>query len=228
MSRIRAGVRSEAATRVLVPLLVTVTAGACAAAGSGQPENCEVSPPSSGGRTIEARRLVGRFHLTLVADVDGEPGGMAEGVLDLMETPEELAFMRDREGRQVPDITTPLFGTLRIELEAVGAAAAGDIEADDPEAPGVLVIEDTSGRESAASASNVILRLGSRGNDRRVTPFDDQYAVLFVQDVEGENGGGFSGVWRSGGIQGEQAAGHFCAFRTNSSSSPRQGSPSTP
>ena len=87
-----------------------------------------------------------------------------------------------------------------MDVEPVGALRPGDLSSRDPEAPGVLVLQE-DGR--------LLLRLGSEANRRGVLRFDGGYTVLRVARA---TAAGFAGTWSSGLLD-VQAAGEFCARR---------------
>ena len=135
----------------------------------------------------------GRYRLALVA----RTGQKAVGVLVLVASP---------PGREVLGLaSTPLQGTLDIDLDQVGARRIGDPASTDPDAPGVLVLEfDRRGTRQ------VMLRIGSEANrvDQRL--YDGAYTVLRVQQIDAD---GFAGAWESG-VRSSVATGHFCATRS--------------
>ena len=134
----------------------------------------------------------GRYRLVLVA----RTGEQAVGALVLVASP---------PGREVlGPASTPLLGSLDIDLGEVGARRIGDSSSADPDAPGVLVLEfDRDGTRQ------VMLRIGSEANrvDQRL--FDGGYTVLRVQQIDA---GGFAGTWESG-VPSSVTTGHFCATR---------------
>ena len=144
----------------------------------------------------------GNYTLRLVATSGGKRGATSAGTVRLM------AHDSARKHVQLPDGTTsttytfPLYGTAEVDLGSVGAIAPGEIGSDDPAAPGVLVIESSSG---------VLLRLGSEANRTGVRRFDGAYTALQVQQVTDK---GFAGTWRSG-VATEESGGHFCATRAS-------------
>jgi hypothetical protein len=111
---------------------------------------------------------------------------------------ERAADMRDADGA-----STPLEGTLQIDLAAVGAQPVTGLESDDPAAPGVLVLERGSDAEPA-----ITLRLGSTANRVDERAIDAAYTVLDLRRI---GDGGFFGVWRSG-VRLERSEGFFCAW----------------
>jgi hypothetical protein len=94
-----------------------------------------------------------------------------------------------------------LFGTTDVSVAAVGALSVGDLSSDDPDAPGVLVIESDAG-----GGKSTMLRFGSDANRRDMTRFDGGFTVLNVHQV---GDGTFSGTWSSGSRRPE-ANGFFC------------------
>jgi len=103
---------------------------------------------------------------------------------------------------EMSSVRTPLYGTIDIDVAAVGALPVGDLSSDDPQAPGVLVMES-----SAENVPPIRLRFGSEANQREVVRFDGGFTVLTVTELAN---GGFSGIWRSG-VQGTSTDGFFCA-----------------
>ena len=87
-----------------------------------------------------------------------------------------------------------------MDVEAVAALRPGDLSSRDPQAPGVLVIQEDGG---------LLMRLGSEANRRGVLRFDGGYTVLRVDRATAD---GFAGTWSSGQME-VQAAGEFCARR---------------
>lgn len=133
--------------------------------------------------------MAGAYQLVLVAE--GEDAASAEGALMLEAPPAGLLEMGGA--------STPLVGTTDVDVEAVGALRMGDLDATDPAAPGVLVIE--------TSGTNILLRLGSASNRRDQASFDAGYTVLRLTRIAN---GGFDGSWRSGSRDGT-TRGFFCA-----------------
>ena len=102
-------------------------------------------------------------------------------------------------------MTSPLFGTTDINVEAVGAVRVGDLSSRNPASPGVLVIESETG-----TSPSILLRLGSDANRRDLVRFDGGYAVLRVVEITAES---FSGTWSSG-ARGPDSEGFFCATQS--------------
>lgn len=153
--------------------------------------SCEPVARSLGaGATLAAR--AGQHRLVLIEDADA--GRRTEGTLSLFEMPAELATLSGT--------ATPLGGSADIEVGAVGAYSAGELDSRDPAAPGVLVLE----REGSRGRS-ILLRFGSSANRRDMQPFDGAYLVLDVHVIRDS---GFAGAWRSA-AQGPQRHGFFCA-----------------
>ena len=97
---------------------------------------------------------------------------------------------------------TRLIGSTDIDVEAVDAFRVGDPASEDPDAPGVLVLES-----DGPDGRSILLRLGSDANRRDVFAFDGAYTVLVVRRIDG---GGFAGSWRSATWD-KRAEGYFCA-----------------
>jgi hypothetical protein len=89
-----------------------------------------------------------------------------------------------------------------VNVEGVGAVRVGSLSSEDPESPGVLVIESETG-----TGLSILLRLGSDANRRDLVRFDGGYAVLTVVEITEES---FNGTWSSG-VRGPDSEGFFCA-----------------
>ena len=150
------------------------------------------------GATLE--EAAGSYRLTLVAPaVDGGQVSVA-GTLHL--EPNQPAVREFAEG-----VSTPLYGWVDIELQAVGAVEVGDAGSRDPLRPGVLVLEQ---RPGGGVAPRITLRLGSLANLRTERgAFDGGYLALHVKHLERDS---FRGGWVSG-VHATRVAGHFCAAR---------------
>ena len=139
----------------------------------------------------------GQYRLTLVEVVDEASNRSALGTLTLRRQKHDLDSLFN--------VSTPLYGFSDIDLRSVGAYRVGDLESQDPQAPGVLVLE------SDRNCDRVItVRFGSEANRRDVVRYDGAYMVLRVHWIEQD---GFGGSWRSG-FRMSRASGYFCAVRT--------------
>ncbi len=136
----------------------------------------------------------GQYRLTLIEVVNGSDARSAQGTLTLRQQPSEL----DSLGNSA----TPLYGFTDINLRAVGAYEVGDPDSEDPQAPGVLILE--SDRDGAR---RILLRLGADANRRDDMLFDGAYTVLEVHEIAAD---GFAGNWRSG-LRLSLSEGYFCA-----------------
>ena len=143
----------------------------------------------------------GEYVLTMVEEVEGEVGRSVRGGLVLHAQLDALRQFAGAAGAAIPGVSAPLFGTTDVRVRGVGALPVGDLSSDDPEAPGVLVIEsETSGGRST------MLRFGSDANRRDMSRFDGGFTVLNVLQVGDES---FTGTWSSGSRRPE-ASGFFC------------------
>lgn len=158
--------------------------------------------PLAADASLEGR--AGDYRLTMVEKVDGTPTRTAEGSLVLLTQVESLRRFEGSGGGSIPGVTSPLFGSTDIDVEAVGAVRVGDLSSLDPAAPGVLVIESETG-----TSPSILLRLGSTANRRDLVRFDGGYAVLTVIEIAA---GSFGGTWSSG-ARGPDSEGVFCATR---------------
>ena len=146
---------------------------------------------------------MGEYLLTMVEEIEAIPSRSAEGVLTLLTQVETLRQFAGSAGGTIPGVTSPLYGSTDVRVEAVGAVRVGDLSSVDTAAPGVLVIESRTG-----SGPTILLRFGSDANRRDLVRFDGGYTVL---SVVGIREGGFGGTWSSG-TQGPQSSGFFCAI----------------
>ena len=161
--------------------------------------------------SLEGR--AGEYRLTMVEEVDGAPVGApdgasartAEGSLLLFDQVDSLREFTGGAGDPVPGVTSPLYGSTDVSLEAVGAVRVGSLSSEDPAFPGVLVIESETG-----ASPSILLRLGADANRRTLVRFDGGYTVLTVVEVGDES---FSGTWSSG-VRGPDSGGFFCATRS--------------
>ena len=162
----------------------------------------------------------GEYRLTMVEQVGGAPAGAldvgpdrvldgadtrtTEGSLLLFNQMDALRVFTGGAGDPIPGVTSPLFGSTDVNLEAVGAVQVGSLSSEDPASPGVLVIESETG-----ASPSILLRLGADANRRTLVRFDGGYTVLTVVEVGAES---FSGIWSSG-VRGPDSEGFFCATR---------------
>lgn len=135
--------------------------------------------------------MEGEYTVHLLA----EDGRTATAALSL--TPQPAGM------RELQDAMTPLGGTIEVDLDAIGAQPVGALDATDPEAPGVLVLES-----DGSEGRTILLRLGSEANQRGRMSFDGAFTVLSVLTM---SDGGFSGAWWSG-VREARTEGHFCAY----------------
>ena len=154
--------------------------------------------PVSGRLSLDAT-LAGRtgtFQLTLIEHAYGNDGRSAQGTLTLRNTPERLDSLGSA--------STPLYGFTDVDIKVVGAYRVGSLASEDPQAPGVLVLEGNYTGERS-----ILLRLGSTANQRDLKRYDGAYTVLEVHEI---SAGGFTGSWRSATFK-SATKGHFCATK---------------
>ena len=163
-----------------------------------RPEGTLVADASLEGRE-------GNYRLTMVEEVDNIPTRTAEGSLVLLAQVESFRQFEGSAGGLIPGVTSPLFGSTDVKVEAVGAVRVGNLLSQDPASPGVLVIESETG-----TSPSILLRLGSDANRRDLVRFDGGYAVLTVVEITAES---FSGAWSSG-VRGQDSEGFFCATQS--------------
>ena len=159
--------------------------------------------PLSADASLEGR--AGEYHLTMVEEVDGTPNRTAQGSLVLLNQVEAFRQFSGGAGGTIPGVTSPLFGSTDVNVEAVGAVLIGSLSTDDPASPGVLVIESETG-----GSPSILLRFGSDANRRTLVRFDGGYTVLTVVEITAES---FSGTWSSG-AGGPDSEGFFCVTQS--------------
>lgn len=156
--------------------------------------------------TVTADGWAGDYRLIMVATSGDSAGRSTSGPLRLQPQADSL---RGAPGGSADDGTVmPMYGTTGIDLGAIGAVQVGDLAADDPIGPGVLVLERKV-EQASGTITQITIRLGSDANRRGRVRFDGGYTALFVRQA---GPGGFAGNWASG-ITGQLAAGHFCTER---------------
>lgn len=151
--------------------------------------------------------LAGEYRITLYATSGPEVGSTTGGRMTLMPQSEALLGVPDVDGTPLPGASMPLYGSAEVALARVGAAAAGELGAVGPEAPGVGVYAQAA---QAGVPPGLTLRLGAEANRRGQIRFDGTYMSLTVRK---SGTAGLSGEWHSGGVEGERASGRFCATR---------------
>jgi hypothetical protein len=158
-------------------------------------------------RSATATGLAGDYRLHLTATSGAGAGRWVDGALRLR--PVEDSMRREVVVLGIRDSTSsfPLSGTTDLDAAALGAVRTGSLEAEDPEAPGVLVIERRPRRVDAGT--EIMLRLGADANRRGVVRYDGGYFALNVRNITPE---GFAGTWSSG-VAGSTVEGYFCAER---------------
>ncbi len=156
-------------------------------------DSCE---PVSGRLSMEATMAnrTGNYRLTLVEPAFGSDGRSVRGTLTLRESPEGLDSLGSA--------STPLYGFTDVNIKAVGAHRVGSLLSEDPQSPGVLVLEGNYTGER-----NILLRLGSTTNQRDLRRYDGAYTVLDVHEISVN---GFAGSWRSATLK-SGTKGYFCA-----------------
>ena len=144
--------------------------------------------------------------MTLVTSAGGEPVA-AHGTLRLAPNEPALRTLAGAGDTTGSSVSAPLYGWAKIDLAAVGALELGSVGSQDPQRPGVLVLEQRP--HAAAAPPTITLRLGSLANRRGAQPqFDGGYTALYVHRVE--NTTSFFGTWASG-VHTFRVEGHFCA-----------------
>jgi hypothetical protein len=153
---------------------------------------------ASGERCLLEGRA-GEYRLTMVEQVGRSPSRTTTGSLTLLAQVKSLRQFSGSAGSSIPGVTSPLFGSTDVY---VGAVRVGSLLSEDPESPGVLVIESETG-----AGPSILMRLESDANRRDLVPFDGGYAVLTVVEITEES---FSGTWSSG-ARSPDSEGFYCA-----------------
>ncbi len=123
----------------------------------------------------------------------------------MIENPSEFRRVMDAGGTALAGVVAPFHGSADVDVTEVGALPLGTAASDDPQQPGVLVVQDNAG--DARSPRSLVMRVGSAANRRNETPFDGGYTALRVRYVSQDS---ILGSWASGTVT-EAAAGFFCA-----------------
>lgn len=163
-------------------------------------EACRPAETNSLANGFSAADLAETWSLWLFADEGDATGAAAGGRL-------ELVAWEPGEEPLVGGAPAALHGATDVDLDAVGAADAGDASSEALERPGVLVLQ---WREPGAERPSVALRLGDRSNRLDRLAVDDSYTALHVTEAADTT---FAGRWESGAGRGPVAAGRFCALR---------------
>ena len=109
----------------------------------------------------------GEYRLTLVTSAGGEPVA-ARGTLRLVPNEPALRTLAGAGDTTGSSVSAPLYGWAKIDLAVVGALELGSVGSQDPQRPGVLVLEQRP--HAAAAPPTITLRLGSLANRRSPAP----------------------------------------------------------
>jgi hypothetical protein len=172
---------------------------AAAAQEESAPAECVV-----GGGTVASDASTADWAGAYTVALLSSDGTRVDGSLTLADQLEEFRELVGPDGEVAANTQIPLFGWVDLDVSAVGAVIPGNAESQDPEAPGVVVLESRMGEQ----APNILLRLGSEANQRGLVRFDGAFTVLRVTEIGSD---GFRGHWNSG-VGVERAEGTFCAF----------------
>ncbi len=167
----------------------------------------------AGDRVTDLANLAGEYELTLYATSGPRVARTTSGRLTLHRQSDDLMGVPDVDGTPMAGAWMPLYGSAVVELDRVGAAAAGELLATDPKAPGVGVYAQAS--DISGIAPQLTLRLGVEANRRGRIRFDGTYMSLGAREW---GSAGIAGEWASGEVEGEVASGRFCATRDSTGS----------
>ena len=151
--------------------------------------------------SFDAGQWTGEYALVML----GPDGDRTTGRLTLVEQAPDLQSVVGPGGQIAEGTRIPLYGWTDIDAEKVGATIPGSATAEEPEAPGVILLESSLGGQPPS----LMFRLGSEANRRGQTRFDGAFTVLRVT-AAGQND--LRGRWTSG-VDMDRAEGTFCAFR---------------
>ncbi len=197
----------DTATVASIVMMAIGVAGC--ARGGGQVAARECAAREAGlAADVDVDGLAGEYRFILVATKGDSSGHKVAGRLSLHRQKGAARRMTTLGGQPDPNVTVPLYGATDIDLNMVGAVRLGDLGSEDPMSPGVMVLDSR-----AASARQIVMRLGYLANRRGDLLFDGGYAALQVGWVARD---GFGGTWASG-VRGPESAGYFCAFRSSGS-----------
>ena len=189
------------------PATLALAACATAQGGSDLPSAECVAGEGSLAADATLEEAAGNHRLTLVGAAGDGTQATVIGTLWLEPNEPALRQLTDADGAARTGVSVPLYGWTDIDLAAVGALEIGEVASQDPQRPGVLVLEQ---RPAGAAQPSITLRLGSLANRRGAKPtFDSGYTALYVRRVE--ESGGFAGTWASG-VHAKRVEGHFCAI----------------
>lgn len=189
---------------MLLVAVGTIAAGACRGRVEANENAACVPTTDTLPADASAAALAGEYRVTIVATTGPAVGDTARGTLSLQPYAEQMQQMPGAGGAVDPNFVAPLFGALNVDITRLGAARLGALGSQDPNMPGVIVIERVVGEPKS-----ILLRLGSEANRRDRQRFDGGYTVLEVQTLSDDS---FAGFWRSG-VTRTQAEGFFCAVR---------------
>lgn len=190
-------------------VLAGLLLAACASRGAGAPADPlpQCGPDIAPGIDEEAvtklaREWNARFHA-----VSGpRAGASADARMSLEAAKGDLRRILSPTGLGPADVVLPYFGSLDLDVAALGGVSAGDPASVDSMMPGVLVIQRNA--PGSSTPRSITIRVGSEANDRHVQRFEGAYFALRVTHVSAHL---LAGAWASG-IRLERASGYFCAY----------------
>jgi hypothetical protein len=155
--------------------------------------------------------LEGEYQLTVVGSRSGESDSSATGGLVL--EPNDSAHIQrlTADGEPIPGVLFTHYGWTDVPIEQIGGLALGQLDSRDPDAPGVLVIENRQ-LSNGEPYLSITIRLGSQANAVSAARFDEGFSALYVKEVLSDR---IRGDWASGDGRGRVAEGHFCARRSD-------------
>lgn len=169
-----------------------------------------VAPPA--GASLDAMASLsdaaGEWSVTIVADEGATAGARQEAAMTLSFHELDMQTLVGISGEPIPNASAPLYGSIDLDPETLGAFPTDGLDSTDPDAPGVGVYETRAADDSGSPS--IILRLGSEANRRGSTAIDPASTALRVVQI---TDAGFSGTWQSTSNAQTRAAGYFCAYR---------------
>jgi hypothetical protein len=182
---------------------------ACFSGGPRHPEpRCPPIEAVNIARDSVGSVLQGEYVIEFVGTGGAGKGKRATGTLTLWERLDSLHSVAGLDGQPVPWITEPLFGTMTVDLEVVGAFVNGTVSSADPSEPGV-VVRDYDYSRLVPPERVIRFDFGSGSNKRGLWILDGPYIDNEIT-VVGTTG--LAGWWEASiGYTTYRSVGYFCA-----------------